>query len=43
MNSRNSYGGTSTQATKTQIESLEAWLQLAKKALQDSKEPQNAK
>lgn len=43
MNSRNSYGGTSIQATKTQIESLEAWLQLAKKALQDSKEPQNAK
>lgn len=43
MNSRNSYGGTSTQATKTQIESLESWLQLAKKALQDSKEPQNAK
>lgn len=46
MNSRNSYGGTSTQATKTQIESLEAWLQLAKRALQDSKnsgESQNAK
>lgn len=40
MNSRNSYGGTSTQATKTQIESLEAWLQLANSS---NKESQNAK
>ncbi len=30
MNSRDSYGGTSTQATKTQIQSLQAWLQIAK-------------
>ncbi|WP_297810979.1 argininosuccinate lyase [uncultured Helicobacter sp.] len=35
MNSRNSYGGTSTKATLTQIESLEAWLQLAQKDLQN--------
>lgn len=40
MNSRNSYGGTSTQATKTQIDSLEAWLQLANAS---NKESQNAK
>ncbi|WP_273213483.1 argininosuccinate lyase [Helicobacter rodentium] len=40
MNSRNSYGGTSTQATKTQIESLESWLQLANSS---NKESQNAK
>lgn len=40
MNSRNSYGGTSTQATKIQIESLEAWLQLANAS---NKESQNAK
>lgn len=40
MNSRNSYGGTSTQATKTQIDSLEAWLQLANVS---NKESQNAK
>ena len=40
MNSRNSYGGTSTQATKTQIDSLEAWLQLANTS---NKESQNAK
>lgn len=40
MNSRNSYGGTSTQATKTQIDSLEAWLQLANSS---NKESQNAK
>lgn len=40
MNSRNSYGGTSTQATKTQIDSLEAWLQLANA---NNKESQNAK
>ncbi|PZT48202.1 argininosuccinate lyase [Helicobacter valdiviensis] len=30
MNSRNSYGGTSTKSTLAQIESLEAWLNLAK-------------
>lgn len=36
MNSRNSYGGTSTQATHTQIESLEAWLKIAKASLQES-------
>ena len=40
MNSRNSYGGTSTQATKIQIDSLEAWLQLANAS---NKESQNAK
>ena len=36
MNSRNSYGGTSTQATKTQIESLEAWLQLTNSSNKES-------
>ena len=30
MNSRDSYGGTSTKATQTQIQSLLAWLQIAK-------------
>lgn len=33
MNSRNSYGGTSTKATLAQIESLNAWLKLAKATL----------
>lgn len=34
MNSRNSYGGTSTQATLTQISSIQAWLECAKTSLQ---------
>ena len=38
MNSRNSYGGTSTQATQAQIESLEAWLELAKLSLKRQNE-----
>ncbi|TLD85059.1 argininosuccinate lyase [Helicobacter sp. MIT 11-5569] len=33
MNSRNSYGGTSTESTLVQIESLNAWLNLAKNTL----------
>ncbi|MBX7490010.1 argininosuccinate lyase [Helicobacter turcicus] len=35
MESRNSYGGTSTQSTLVQIESLEAWLNLAKNTLEE--------
>ena len=38
MNSRNSYGGTCTQATQAQIESLEAWLELAKLSLKRQNE-----
>ncbi|MCH5323545.1 MAG: argininosuccinate lyase [Helicobacter sp.] len=34
MNSRNSYGGTSTKATLVQIESLQAWLKIAKASLE---------
>ncbi|TLD86515.1 argininosuccinate lyase [Helicobacter sp. MIT 05-5294] len=36
MNSRNSYGGTSTEATKAQIASIEAWWNCALAALQNS-------
>ncbi|WP_299546670.1 argininosuccinate lyase [uncultured Helicobacter sp.] len=36
MNSRNSYGGTSTQSTLTQIESLNAWLEIAKASIKDT-------
>ncbi|MDE5591565.1 MAG: argininosuccinate lyase, partial [Helicobacter sp.] len=33
MEARNSYGGTSTKATITQIQSLQAWLEIAKNSL----------